>query len=141
VWKIIKGWLDPVVASKIHFVDTVGGLCQYIEPSNLVKELGGQEDWEYKYVEPQEGENRLMDDTTTREKILAERRDIVSKFDNATMEWLNADPGDKETRQMRTEIAKELRTNYWRLDPYIRARSVYDRCGHIGPCGGFKYSN
>jgi hypothetical protein len=46
IWNIIKGWLDPVVASKIHFTKHLEDLEQYIPRSQIMKELGGDEDWE-----------------------------------------------------------------------------------------------
>ena len=60
VWTIIKGWLDPVVAAKIHFTKHLEDLEQYIPRSQIVKELGGDENWEYHYIEPVSGENDLM---------------------------------------------------------------------------------
>jgi CRAL/TRIO domain len=63
IWNIIKGWLDPVVASKIHFTRSVADLEQFIPKSQIVKELEGDDQWEYKYVEPVPGENDIMKDT------------------------------------------------------------------------------
>lgn len=132
VWKIIHGWLDPVVASKVHF--TVGrdgpeGITNHIEPSKLIKEVGGDAEWEYKYDEPVEGENDIMKDTATRDRLQAERNEIARKFEAATRKWVE-DPTD-EIRAERVALAKEITANYWKLDPYVRARSMYDRNGHF----------
>ena len=140
VWKIIKGWLDPVVSSKIHFVNNLKDLEEYIEPSRIVKELGGSEDWAYSYQRPVEGENALMKETGTRSSIEEERKRLADEFETATREWLKSS-GDESRNlfQKRTEIAAKLAENYWKLDPYLRARSYYDRTGVIGKHGGFVY--
>ncbi|KAM3559489.1 hypothetical protein ARSEF4850_004121 [Beauveria asiatica] len=132
IWKIIHGWLDPVVASKVKFTngrDGVDGITNHIAPDRLIKELGGDLDWEYEYVEPVEGENALMKDTATRDRLLAERKEIGKRFEAATRKWVQA--STPEINAERTSLANELRVNYWKLDPYIRARSMYDRNGNL----------
>jgi len=79
-----------------------------------------------------------MKDTATRDKILEERAVMVEKFENATKAWIS---GDDEKAAERNAIAEELNANYWKLDPYIRARTLYDRTGAIGEKGGFLYPN
>lgn len=136
IWKIIHGWLDPVVASKVHFTYNREGLEEFIAPDQIIKELGGDEDWEYRYEEPVAGENDKMKDTQTRDAILQERHDISKRFEETTQRWIEA--GDDEARRKlhdeRDDLAVQLRQNYWKLDPYVRARSMYDRQGII--CGG-----
>ena len=136
IWNIIKGWLDPVVASKIHFTRSVADLEKFIPKSRIVKELEGDEDFEYKYVEPVPGENDLMKDTATRDKIQEERNRMVERFEQLTKRWVTGNDVSAE----RDDVAKELNANYWKLDPYIRARTLYDRIGAIGERGGFVYS-
>ncbi|KAI9897074.1 hypothetical protein N3K66_008096 [Trichothecium roseum] len=133
IWKIIRGWLDPVVAAKVHFTNNKKDLEEYIEPGRIAKELGGDEDWEYKYVEPVPGENDKMKDTETREKLLLNRAELVKKFEAVTLDWIQNPEGEKgdSLKAERTKIAKELKEDYWQLDPYIRARSLYDRQGAI----------
>lgn len=135
IWAIIKGWLDPVVASKIHFTKNVSDLEQYIPTNCIIKELGGTEDWEYSYVEPVPGENDKMKDVATRDKIQAERDGLVKQYENKTLEWIRAYrnscgiTGEEAARftQERHDVARELHDNYWQLDPYVRARSMHDR--------------
>ena len=129
IWKIIHGWLDPVVAGKVHFTYGKADLEKFIAPENLIKELGGDEDWEYKYEEPVAGENDLMKDTETRDRILKERRAIADQYEAATREWV--DNATDEVRAKRKDLAEQLRVNYWQLDPYVRARSLYDRQGNF----------
>jgi hypothetical protein len=135
IWTIIKGWLDPVVASKVHFTRSVSDLEKFIPKSQIMTELEGAEKFEYQYVEPVPGENDIMKDTTTRDKFLEERATLVERFENATKGWI----AGEDTSSERNAIAEELNGNYWKLDPYIRARTIYDRVDAIGERGGFVY--
>lgn len=129
VWKIIKGWLDPVVASKVHFTNSPAEMEAYVPSSQIIKELAGGEDWTYKYVEPVKGENDSMKDTATRDGLLDARALVVKEYEKATVEWIHSTGADVKTK--RNELANQLREGYWVLDPYLRARSVYDRVGMI----------
>ncbi|KAJ6444742.1 CRAL/TRIO domain-containingprotein [Purpureocillium lavendulum] len=130
IWKIISGWMDPVIRGKVNFTYGRVDLEKFIAPEQLIKELDGDEDWEYKYIEPVPGENDLMKDTETRDRILKERKDLASQFEVATQKWIKAEGNEAdELRDERNRLAAELRNNYWKLDPYVRARSVLDRWG------------
>lgn len=133
IWKIIKGWLDPVVAAKVHFTGNVKELEAYIAKENIVKELGGGEDWEYRYVEPREGENDEMKNEERRRELERKRMEIVEKYEMRTFEWIR---GENVERQ---GLAEEMRLNYWQLDPLVRARSLYDRLGMVGKTGTFDF--
>ncbi|KAG5925802.1 hypothetical protein E4U42_003934 [Claviceps africana] len=133
-WKIIHGWLDPVIASKVHFTYTRQDLEVFIAPDKLVKELGGDEDWEFKYEEPIPGENAAMADTDTRDRLLGEAKDLAARFEAVTREWLARADGPfdgEDTRARREGVAGEMQEHYWKLDKYVRARSLYDRQGII----------
>jgi len=129
IWSVIKGWLDPVVASKVHFTKSAQDLSQFIDAKHIPKDLGGEEDWTYRYVEPVPGENDRMKDTAIRQKLEAERAGIVREYEAATIKWSKS--GDMSLNQTRLQLAEKLRKNYWQLDPYVRARSLYDRWGVI----------
>lgn len=128
IWNIIKGWLDPVVASKVHFTRNVEELEYFVEKSHIPKELGGNDPWDYHFLEPQPGENDLMKDETTKQLLLDERAEIVRDYEKTTQEWIK---DSSAVKQRRTELAERLRSGYWQLDPYLRARSLYDRAGVI----------
>lgn len=117
----------------MHFT-TGKDISKYIAPEHLVPDLGGTDPWEYEYVPPVEGENAKMADTATRDKLLARRKELAALFEDKTREWSDvADAGDKAktaaVKQQRDDIAKQLAENFWELDPYLRARSLYDRLG------------
>lgn len=140
IWNIIKGWLDPVVASKIHFTKNKDELENFISHDRIMKELEGGEDWEYKYPELKNGENQAMEDTAKRDELIAQRQELAREMENLTVEWISAsNSGDKSNvdsiKEKRSNVIKELGKQYWTLDPYIRARSLYDRNSVIQPGG------
>ncbi|MCJ1477042.1 hypothetical protein MMC13_005713 [Lambiella insularis] len=140
IWKIIKGWLDPVVAGKVHFTNSTEELAHYIPILHIPSDLGGEDSWTFKYVEPQPGENDKMADVTTRNRLQDERALTVKEFEKTTQEWIQGTPqADVELLKRREGIAKRLSSGYWVLDPYVRARTWYDRTGVIGKDGRIDY--
>jgi CRAL/TRIO-like protein len=141
IWKVIRGWLDPVVASKVHFLNTSKEMSEFVDLDKLPKEVDGNSDWEYRYVEPIEGENAKMSDTATRDKLLEAREQLVKEYELATLEWLNGSDAEKTAavKERRNVIAAKLRDDYWNLDPYLRARSLFDRIGMIQPGGKIEF--
>lgn len=135
VWKIIRGWLDPVVANKVHFASSVDDLQQWIPRSQISKELGGDEDYIYKYPEPVEGENSRMQDSTAKETIKGERSELIKSYESETLNWISGE----DAGEGRTRLAQRIAENYWKLDPYVRARSLYDRSGVIGEGGKLNF--
>ncbi|KAF2846012.1 hypothetical protein T440DRAFT_250312 [Plenodomus tracheiphilus IPT5] len=140
IWSIIRGWLDPVVAGKVHFAKNIDELSTYVPKSQIPTELGGDEKWEYSYPEPVPGENDRMKEAGVRNELEGERKSIVDRYERSILEWVHAgDAAAAETadqrRRERDEIAEQLRQNYWKLDPYIRARSLYDRVGLLSEGG------
>ncbi|CAG8167799.1 unnamed protein product [Penicillium nalgiovense] len=132
IWSVIKGWLDPVVAAKIHFTKNRQDLENFIHPSQIMKELEGDEDWEYKYVEVPENENPKMADKETRDTLLAERQKLAKEIQDTTVEWIRASfknetDAASAAEEKRKGLIDQLRKHYWVLDPYVRARSLYDR--------------
>ncbi|KAF3005034.1 hypothetical protein E8E13_009124 [Curvularia kusanoi] len=140
VWSIVRGWLDPVVAGKVSFVKNVDELSKFVPRDQIPTDLGGDEDWVFKYPEPVPGENDTMKDTATRQKIEADRAQIVHRYESAVLEWVSAGSSTQtdaldQRRKERDTIAEDLRKNYWVLDPYVRARTLYDRMGVISQGG------
>ncbi|KAL4907253.1 hypothetical protein BDW74DRAFT_148808 [Aspergillus multicolor] len=136
IWKIIKGWMDPVIVSKVHFTNSVKDLGNFIDIDKIPKELGGKEDWAYEYIEPVEGENALMEDTATRDALQAERAKIGEDLLRETSKWIKAG-GEHNKEEVKTlqnkrdELIEQLRVNYWKIDPYTRGRHMLDRTNVI----------
>ncbi|KAH4031339.1 hypothetical protein HBI46_169390 [Parastagonospora nodorum] len=136
IWSIIRGWLDPVVAGKVHFAKNIDELEKFVPRNQIPSELGGDEKWTYAYPEPVPGENEKMNDQATRTALEGERADVVKKYENTVVQWIHEGDGDlEEKRKERNGVAEELRQNYWKLDPYVRARTLYDRMGMLSEGG------
>ena len=139
IWRIIKGWLDPVVANKVHFTKNLEELQEFVEKSHIPKELGGDDPWSYHYVEPIPGENDLIFDETRRAQLLDERATLVGDYEKTTQKWIRDHTFRAVLQQERIELTQRLRNNYWTLDPYLRARSLYDRTGLIQEGGKIQF--
>jgi hypothetical protein len=131
---VIRGWLDPIVSAKVHFTYTVEDLEKFIPRSRILKELEGDDDYEYQYVEPQPDENDAMTDTSMRDTILTRRQGLFGELQEAIRSWILASSkGDKNAvaalKERREQLIEQMNRTYWELDPYVRARSFYDRCG------------
>ncbi|KAK7960526.1 hypothetical protein PG996_011172 [Apiospora saccharicola] len=137
IWKVIRGWLDPVVAAKVNFTSNAKELSAFVPLKQVPTELEGEEAWTYQYVEPTPGENAKLKDTATRDKLLAEREVLYEEFEAKTLEWIRETDAEKRKtlRTERDQTAKKLDSSYWQLDPYVRARSLYDRIGVIKSSG------
>jgi hypothetical protein len=144
IWRLIQGWLDPVVASKVHFTRSVADLDKYIPRNTIPKEFAGEGDWSYTYDEPVEDENAIMKDTETRDSLMYDRMMISIRMISATAAWISASSHSdgkedvakvEELKSRRNAVIDEFRENYWKLDPYIRARSFIDRTGMLLPGG------
>ncbi|CCH44796.1 hypothetical protein BN7_4364 [Wickerhamomyces ciferrii] len=133
IWNIVKNWLDPVVAAKISFTKTAKDLHQFIPMKYIPNSLGGEDEFEMEYVEPVEGEDELLNDKSTRDQLKSQRKEIITKFIEATVNWIesNSDEESKKFLNEKIELGHQLSINYAQLDPYIRARSVFDRIGMI----------
>ncbi|KAH8700723.1 CRAL-TRIO domain-containing protein [Talaromyces proteolyticus] len=144
IWKIIHGWMDPVVASKVCFTNTIDDLDKFIPRDRIPKELGGDEDFEYKYIEPDPEENAAIHNKAEGDAIMFERMMVGLKMVSATAAWIHAASSaeteeEKEAvsllKTRRESVIAEFRQTYWKLDPYVRARALIDRMGAIQPDG------
>ncbi|KAF7527913.1 hypothetical protein PCG10_001846 [Penicillium crustosum] len=145
IWKLIHGWMDPVVASKVHFTRSIADLDKFIPRTKIPKEFSGDDTWTYKYNEPVKDENAVMKDTATRDSLMYDRMMIGIRMISATAAWISASSQSdgkeevskvEELKSRRNAVIDEFRVNYWKLDPYIRARSFIDRTGMLLPGGG-----
>lgn len=119
------------MASKVHFTKNAADLEKFIDRSNIIKELGGDDAWTYHYVEPKPGENKSLLDVASRARLLDERAALVKDYEHTTQEWIRDAESRDILQKKRSELTERLRTGYWELDPYIRARTLYDRTGMV----------
>lgn len=122
------------MAQKIHFTKTMEDLEAFIPKSQIITSLGGDEDWDYKYVEPAEGEDAALEDTEALKPLQAEREKQVEHYEELTRKWIKAETGSEENEKVKSERMKAsevLEVGYWKLDKYLRGRTLYDRCGIV----------
>ncbi|KAL4920282.1 CRAL-TRIO domain-containing protein [Aspergillus aurantiobrunneus] len=144
IWNIIKGWLDPVVAAKIHFTKSSQELEEFIPKSRIITELEGDEKWEYKYVEPKDGENATVKETGKRDELVTQRQQLAKELQNSTVAWILAtrkkvENNAKDVAEKRNDLIERLRVQYWELDPYVRCTSLYDRMNIIQGGGKIEF--
>jgi hypothetical protein len=123
-----------VVAGKVHFTNNIADLGEFIKESTILKELSGPNEWSYKFQEPIPGENDLMENEDAKMVFLKEREMLSRNYEEIVMEWIASAPSattEAAIRKRRDETAELLQANYWKLDPYVRARTIYDRTGEL----------
>jgi hypothetical protein len=86
-----------------------------------------------------------MEDVEGRQRLEKERADLAKEYESVVLDWIASRPStsaggapaptptqEADTlRKQRDQVAAKLRDNYWHLDPYVRARSIYDRIGEL----------
>ncbi|CAF3664066.1 unnamed protein product [Rotaria sordida] len=132
-WHIIKAWLDPVVESKIHFINNLDDLTKFIDLSNIPKRLNGNNP-DFKYIPPTEQDNIMLSAfraDSYRHKQASENHEQASiNYLRITLEWAQK-KHDKHILEERKKAMKELRDAYEQLIPYISTRTHYHRNGFI----------
>jgi hypothetical protein len=135
--------MDPVVASKVQFTKNINDLDKFIPREKIPKELGGDQEFTYKYIEPLADENALMADKAAGDAAMVSRMMTGLEFVASTAAWISAshsakksgEEGEKEAAkhlaERRAEVIERFRQSYWKLDPYVRARALIDRRGAI----------
>lgn len=134
VWNVIKNWLDPVVASKIHFTKGYDELCEFIEPEHIPEYLGGKDTVELVYSKPSKEHitpPKAKDDEFFR--LCALRDELYLKFIDVTIKWIESTSPEVSSLYLKEKIylSEELSNNYIALDPYIRNPGVFDRNGFL----------
>ncbi|KAJ3488821.1 hypothetical protein NLG97_g6125 [Lecanicillium saksenae] len=142
LWKLIRHWVNRNIADKVKFTKNRKDLFKYIDANQVLTEHGGQDNYKYEYEEPIMDENFKMQNTITRNYLLLERQMLVEQFEEVTKEWVMNAQGTQradEVSNRRNQVCAELTANFWELDPYVRARSHYDRRGCLSGTGNLQY--
>ncbi|QIX01826.1 hypothetical protein AMS68_007343 [Peltaster fructicola] len=139
IWSMIKAWLDPVVASKVQFVSSLKALSEFIDPAEIPTYMGGESNWEFKWIEPETLQPLDAESAAKRDSLKATREQLLTSHIDTTRVWteevLTNQPSATATLAKRRELAQQLRENYWQLDPYVRGRVMLDRAGILLPGG------
>ena len=99
-----------------------------------MKDLGGDDDYEYEYLEPTESQNELStSDNDLIKKTIDERKALQEEFIKKTIEWIEAKDitTSKQLLQERIAISRKLTENYKVYDGCVRNRGIYDRLNYI----------
>lgn len=131
-----------MVASKINFTRRTRDLLKYIPQENLQTDYGGGDSWDYEYIEPEACDDERLEDVETRDEIQKERNELILEFDRETAQWASMgtdSPSISEKQSNRKDVADQIRQNYWKLDPYIRARTYHQRVGIVDEEGNVDF--
>lgn len=134
VWSVIKNWLDPVVASKIHFTKGYDQLVELIDPEHIPEYLGGKDTADLSYKPPtKEHTKPPKPKDEGYYHLLKRRHELYPQFLEATKRWVQSTDPEVSSRYLREKIylSYELSDNYIALDPYIRNPGVHDRDGTL----------
>lgn len=133
VWRMIKGWLDPIVASKIHFTKSVSDLEAFLDKKYIPKSLGGNDTYEAKYIPPTAENSGRVPKDEKYSSLMAERKKLMLAFLESTILWIKAKSIEESTTYLnyKIQLGGELAKNYRSLDPYVRYRGAFDRDGTL----------
>lgn len=134
--------MSGAIADKVKFTRSTRDLRKYIDLHQILKEHGGMDQWQYEYEEPIMDENFKMQNTITRNYLLLERQMLVQQFEDVTKEWTMTALGTERAEEVggrRDKVCADLTANFWELDPYVRARSLYDRRSCLSGTGNLQY--
>ncbi|KAJ2006074.1 phosphatidylinositol transfer protein csr1 [Coemansia thaxteri] len=133
LWAIISPFIDPVVKSKIVMVRSAQEIAPFIDPDQLVSELGGKKQFNYTYVLPTSQENADMADTAARQAAEHDYVSAVASYEQITRQWLNQPQSGSNLDPARCAARDALHSATAMLDPYVRSRTLYHRLGQIKP--------
>ncbi|CAF3368744.1 unnamed protein product [Rotaria sp. Silwood2] len=135
VWSVIKPWLDPVVASKIHFLRSSKELTEYINPIDLPKRLGGSQ-MDFEFHPPTEEDKAQMKifrtDKEGMEKVKFEHMEAAQHYINMILKWATRQTQNEDDERMnRVQTAKRLSAAFEQFVPYVSTRTHFHRTGEI----------
>lgn len=131
IWKAINPLLDPEIRDKINFCNKPNELD--VVPQYICEDtIGGDQVDVVKWVEPQPGEKEgLNRNDPKRQEMWKSYRDISRDYEEITKKWIISDGQDDRLNAERDLHSKRLRLKFIELEPYLRARSIYQRAGII----------
>ena len=141
-WRVLKTFLDPVVAGKIQFVDeqrAAEQLAEHIEPSRLLRQFpGGQSTYQYRYIPPGP-EDRPVPLPEAEEAALNLRLEsIKSEFIDLTLQinkhYLTSQEETEPLKPLmdkRNQLKTQLTEIYKYIDDHTLPKTLYHRMGVI----------
>lgn len=135
VWKVLAPMLDPAVRDKISFSNKPSDF-EDIPMSRLPEYLGGELDYEYKFIPPNDSEERVLPENDPKFKQVRDAyMSMAAKYEKVTKQWIDSQGQDDSLNEKRQEIARKIRLIYFELGPMVMASNMYHRMGVIHPDG------
>ncbi|KAJ1823999.1 phosphatidylinositol transfer protein csr1 [Coemansia sp. RSA 2671] len=125
IWKLVRSWLDPIVAKRSFIAKDVEQLSAFVDPSQIMSDMGGALKEQYSFGLPTGDDNALMLDVEGRRKAEDALKEAVAAFDKETGVWISG--SGSYDAQSRIEAAARFSDAALGLDPYIRARFTTER--------------
>lgn len=130
-WRVVKNLLDPVVRNKIVFITGPKETGDHVPETRMIKYCGGVVESEFDFVDPQPGENDIMNDTATKQKLQDRHHRLTDQFEKVTREWCASGGKDEKLDEQRQVLIKKLRLSQFELEPYTRGLTAYHRNGTL----------
>lgn len=133
IWSMIKAWLDPVVASKVQFINNAKALSEFIDINTIPKHMGGNNPHQFAWHDPPAPQALSSEQSAKKEKLLLERNKILDEYLDLTRNY-SADIIQKgssleKQQERRHALVQDLEVNYWQLDPFVRGKVYIDYAG------------
>jgi len=130
IWKLLGPMLDPVVRSKVKFTKKPADL-DLVPKERLLSNMGGENTNEFKFIEPEEGENDQTKDEEGKKRTWDEYMSVAKEYEQVTRKWCETKGKDEKVVQQRLLLVKKLRVAQFEHEPYYRGKTVYHRDGTI----------
>ncbi|KAJ2822045.1 phosphatidylinositol transfer protein csr1 [Coemansia furcata] len=127
VWKLIRSWLDPVIAKRTFIAKDIDQLSKFVDRSQIMVDMGGELKYSYSFDYPTEEDNAQMFDAEGRQQAEESLKDAVSAFEKETNAWVSGSGTNSYNVKSRIDAAASFGDAALKLDPYIRARFATDR--------------
>ncbi|KXN74966.1 CRAL/TRIO domain-containing protein [Conidiobolus coronatus NRRL 28638] len=124
VWNVICTFLDPNIKKKIIFTHK-DQLKDYIDNKHLPSDLGGLDQFKYKYFPPEDTEAFPTPKDGICNQLEDKREEIFKRFEDSTYSWIQSN--SKEDKLKRDEIVDELAAVNAKLYEYEYSHSIYHR--------------
>jgi len=134
IWKVLAPMLPPDIKAKIQMTKKPEDLYVHISKEHLVNQLGGNNDWKWKYTPVEKGENELQSDEKKRDELLLARQNLITLFTELNKKILSSRTSSEAgevARLKREKVITQMRIGWFEIDRYVRGRGVYHRHGNI----------
>lgn len=140
LWAVIKGWLDPVVAAKVHFV-RIGDLPQHIEKSYILEQMQGESEWVYKFGPGNFGP-RASGISEGEQKANEAFREACAEFDTMNLDYIKSilssssspvddNDNDNSKSAKREEAVEKIKARVEEARRYWVSETYYHRAGFL----------